>query len=76
MTSRPGQPRLAMRYQWLLFHPVINIQQCLWGHTQYPKGPEYRYTGFSGKTGLGLLVTMTLSPRPMPNALGGTLLLE
>ena len=46
------------------------------GHTQCPKGPGYRSTGFSSRTGLGLAVTMRVSPRQMPNALRGTLLLE
>ena len=46
------------------------------GRTQCPKGPGYRSTGFSGRTGLGLAVTVTVSPRQMPNALRGALLLE
>ena len=29
------------------------------GHTQCLKGPGYRSTGFSGRTGLGLAVTVT-----------------
>ena len=31
------------------------------GRTQCPKGPGYRSTGFSGRTGLGLALTMTVS---------------
>ena len=46
------------------------------GSTQCPKGPGYRSTGFSSRTGLGLAVTVTVSPRQMLNALGGALLLE
>ena len=31
------------------------------GRTQCPKGPVYRSTGFFGRTGLGLAVTVTFS---------------
>ena len=46
------------------------------GRTQCLKGPGYQSTSFSGRTGLGLAVTMTVSPRQMLNTLGGALLLE
>ena len=57
--------------------PSRNCQtMVITGHTQCLKGPGYRSTGLSGRTALGLAVTVTVSPRQMPNALGGALLLE
>ena len=47
--------------------PVIAFPSCnchtvvITGRTQCPKGPGYRSTGFSGRTGLGLAVTVTHS---------------
>ena len=46
------------------------------GPSQHSKDPGYWSTGFSGRTDLGLGVTVTLSPRQVLNTLGGTLLLK
>ena len=59
MMSHAGQPKLAMHCQSLLFRPVIATPQWLRGRTQCLKGPGYRSTSFSGRTGLGLAVTVT-----------------
>ena len=76
MMSCPGQPWPATCCQLLLFHPVIDIPRYLLGRIQGPEGPDNWYTGLSGTKGHGFPITVTLSPRPMLNTPGGTLLLE
>ena len=76
MTSHPGQPQLAMHCQLLLFRPVINTPQCLQGRIQTRKAWTLGIPVFLVQQGHGFAITMTLSPRPMPNAPGGTLLFE
>ena len=76
MMSRPGQPRLAMHYQLLLFHPVINTPRCLQGHIRALMAWTLGLPVFPVQKGHDFAITVTLSPRPRLNTTRGTLLLE
>ena len=59
MTSRPGQPQLALRYWLLLFHPMIDTPQCLQGRIWALKAQTLGILVFPVQKGYGFAITVT-----------------